>query len=75
MRPCPEQLKRRLPAASPEHVIVAVETSCNLWQTIAAYCYGQGHTVALFNPLTTYHSRSLQDHDFSRTDPKGALFG
>jgi len=68
----PKLLTGRLPTASPEHVLIAVETACNLWQTIAAFCHGQGYTVLLVNPLTTYHSRPLQDHDFSRTDPKDA---
>ncbi len=52
-----KQLQRRLPAAIPDHIIVAVETSCNLWQTIAAFCHGQGFMVVLVNPLTTHHSR------------------
>ena len=68
----PKMLSRRLPAARPEHVMIAVESSCNLWQTIAAFCHSQGYTVLLVNPLTTFNSRPLQNHDFSRTDPKDA---
>ena len=54
-------------------VVFAVETSCNLWQTLAHYLHYSGYTVLLVSPLTTYHSRSFIDHDFSHTDPKDAL--
>lgn len=68
----PEALRERMSAAEADQLVVAVETSCNLWLTIAAYLHGQGYTVVLVNPLTTKHARPLRDHDFSRTDPKDA---
>jgi transposase len=68
-----KQIQKRLDAYRPEDLVIAVETSCNLWKTIAHYCHEKGYTVALVKPLTTYHSRSLMKHDFSRTDPKDAF--
>lgn len=62
-----------LPTCNPESVLFAVETSCNLWRTIAFYLREQGYTVLLVSPLTTYHTRPMISHDFSRTDPKDAL--
>lgn len=58
---------------SAEDVVFAVETSCDLWKTIVDYLSRQGYTVLLVNPLTTYHSRPLMNHDFSKTDQKDAL--
>ena len=66
------QLGTRLPKAQSDNLVVAVETSCNLWKPIAAFLDGQGYTVALVSPLTTHHARPLHSHDFSRTDPKDA---
>jgi len=63
----------RLADYGPKRLVVAVETACNLWKTIAAYLHGQGYTVLLVSPLTTHHARPLRDHDFSRTDPKDAF--
>lgn len=57
----------------PEDLVFAVETSCALWKTIVDYLFAQGYTVLLVNPLTTYHSRPLMNHDFSKTDQKDAL--
>ncbi|MFQ6115701.1 MAG: transposase [bacterium] len=54
-------------------VVFALETSCNLWQTLAHYLHYSGYPVLLVSPLTTYHSRSFISHDFSHTDPKDAL--
>ncbi len=51
----------------------AIETSCNLWQTLAHYLHHSGFPVLLVSPLTTHHSRSFINHDFSHTDPKDAL--
>lgn len=53
--------------------VFAVETACNLWPVLSCYLYSQGFNVVLVSPLTTKHSRSLANHDFSRTDPKDAL--
>lgn len=58
---------------SPEKLYFAVETSCNLWQTLSYYLHQQGYRVLLVSPLTTFHSRSFINHDFSKTDPKDAL--
>ena len=68
-----KQIEKRIDACRPGDLVIAVETSCNLWKTIAHSCHGKGYTVALVKPLTTYHSRSLMKHDFSRTDPKDAF--
>ncbi len=67
-----ESIEKRLSAFGPKEMIVAIETSCNLWCTAANYFYAKGYTVVLVKPLTTYHSRSLMKSDFSRTDPKDA---
>jgi transposase len=56
-----------------DNLVFAVETSCNLWKTIAYYLHEKGYTVLLVNPLTTHHSRPLMNHDFSKTDPKDAF--
>jgi transposase len=62
-----------LPRCNPENVIFAIETSCNLWTTLAFYLKGEGYTVLTVSPLTTHLSRPMAHHDFSRTDPKDAL--
>jgi transposase len=62
-----------IPDPTPSKVVFAVETSSNLWNTIAHYLNEKGYTVLLINPLTTYHSRPLMSHDFSKTDPKDAF--
>ena len=41
--------------------------------TIAHYLNEKGYTISLIKPLTTYHSRLLMNHDFSKTDPKDAF--
>jgi len=68
-----QKVEKRLDAHSPEDLVVAIETSCNLWRTIAHHCHERGYQVVLVKPITTYHSRSLMKHDFSRTDPKDAF--
>ena len=62
-----------LPRCNPENTIFAIETSCNLWMTLAFYLKGEGYTVVMVSPLTTHLSRPMAHHDFSRTDPKDAL--
>jgi transposase len=57
----------------PKSLIFAIESSCNLWQCLSAYLKQRGFTVLLVSPLTTHHSRSFLNHDFSKTDPKDAL--
>ena len=68
-----KQVGKRLDAWGPEDIVVAIETSCNLWKTAAHYFYGKGYRVALVKPLVTHHSRPLMKQDFSRTDPKDAF--
>ena len=67
------QVKKRLAAYGPDELVVAIETSCNLWKTMAHYFYTNGYPVVLVKPLVTHHSRPLMKHDFSRTDPKDAF--
>ena len=57
---------------SPETIVFAVETACNLWETIAFYLHSHGYTVVLVSPLSTRHSRPVMSLEFSRTDPKDA---
>lgn len=55
-------------------MVFALETSCNLWQTVAFYLHCvMGYTVVLISPLNTYHERPILNLDFSRTDPKDAF--
>jgi transposase len=68
-----EKLDGLLGVYGPDSLVFAVETACDLWKTIVDYLFRQGYTVLLVNPLTTYHSRPLMDHDYSKTDPKDAL--
>jgi transposase len=56
-----------------QHIVFAIETSCNLWQTLAFYLMSMGYTVLLVSPLSTKHTRPVMNHDFSKTDPKDAL--
>lgn len=62
-----------VPNCNPDTVVFAIETSCNLWLTLAFYLHHEGYRVLMVSPLTTYHSRPMINHDFSRTDPKDAL--
>ena len=66
-------LTKILGVYSPENVLFAIETSCALWKTLTDYLTGKGYTVLLVSPLSTFHSRPLMNHDFSKTDPKDAL--
>lgn len=61
------------PRCNSENTIFAIETSCNLWTTLAFYLGREGYTVVMVSPLTTHLSRPMAHHDFSRTDPKDAL--
>ncbi len=51
----------------------AIETSCNLWVTLAHYLQGKGYRVLLVSPLTTYHARPMMHRDFSKSDPRDAF--
>jgi transposase len=61
------------PKCNPQNTVFAIETSCNLWMTLAFYLKREGYTVLMVSPLTTHLSRPMAKHDFSRTDPKDAL--
>jgi len=63
----------QIPELFPENTVFAIETSCNLWQNLSFFLFSKGYTVLLVSPLTTHQSRSLINHDFSKTDPKDAL--
>jgi transposase len=62
-----------IPKCNPENTVFAVETSCNLWMTLAFYLRSEVYTVPMVSPLTTHLSRPMAKHDFSRTDPKDAF--
>jgi transposase len=73
------QLWKRLAARLPElahlprpalaeHLVFAVEASCNLWANLVAYLRHQGYRVVLVSPLSTCHARPSKSGDFSRTD-------
>ncbi len=74
-----KRLKARLPELNhlprhelAEHLVFAVEASCNLWANLVDYLQGQGCRVVLVSPLSTCHARPAKSGDFSRTDPKDA---
>lgn len=69
----PAQLKRRLEEYSPDNLVVAVESSCNLWLTAAHHFDALGYKVVLVSPLTTKQSRAVAEHDYSQSDPKDAF--
>ena len=56
-----------------ENIVFAIETSCNLWLTLAFYLSAKGYKVLLVSPLSTKHTRPVMNHDFSKTDPKDSL--
>jgi transposase len=62
-----------IPKCNPVNTVFAIETSCNLWMTLAFYLKNEGYIVLMVSPLTTHLSRPMAKHDFSRTDPKDAL--
>jgi transposase len=68
-----QKLLHILPNCNPDTTVFAIETSCNLWITLAFYLHHEGYRVLLVSPLTTFHSRPMMSHDFSRTDPKDAF--
>ena len=55
-----------------EHLVFAVEVSCNLWTNLVDYLQHAGCRVVLVSPLATCHARPSKSGDFSRTDPKDA---
>jgi transposase len=69
-----KNIAKNLPVCNPQQVFFAIETSCNLWQTLAFYLHtSMGYTVLLVSPLSTHHERPIMNLDFSRTDPKDAF--
>jgi len=62
-----------IPTAALPETVFAIETACNLWQTLAYYLHSQNYKVVLVSPLTTHRARPMINHDFSRTDPKDGL--
>jgi len=67
------ELNRMLGNYNPDNLVFAIECSCALWKSFSDYITEKGYTVLLVSPLTTYHSRPIMNHDFSKTDPKDAL--
>jgi transposase len=75
------QLQSRLPATLAElprqklidHLVFAVEASCNLWPTLVDYLEVQHGRVVMVSPLATCHARPAKSGDFSRTDTKDAF--
>ena len=68
-----QKLLHILPNSNPDTTVFAIETSCNLWITLAFCLHHEGYQVLLVSPLTTFHSRPIMSQDFSRTDPKDAF--
>ena len=68
-----QKLLQIVPNCNPDTTDFAIETSCNLWITLASYLCHEGYRILLVSPLTTYHARPIVNHDFSRTDPKDAF--
>lgn len=61
-----------IPSCNVRDVVFAIETACNLWETLAFYLRSHGYSVVLVSPLSTHHSRPIMSMEFSRTDPKDA---
>ena len=69
----PEPLSKLPRHELAEHLVFAVEASCNLWPTLAGYLQQQHARLVLVSPLATCHARPSKSGDFSRTDPKDAF--
>jgi transposase len=61
-----------LPSYKMDDLVFAIETACNLWETLAFYLRSRGYHVVLVSPLSTHHARPIMSMEFSRTDPKDA---
>ena len=68
----PEELAHLSRHELAEHLIFAVEASCNLWANLVDYLHRSDFRVVLVSPLSTCHARPSKSGDFSRTDPKDA---
>lgn len=75
------QLRRRLPAPVSEltgsqlvdHLVFAVEASCNLWPTLVHHLEQHRFCVVIVSPLAPCHARPAKSGNFSRTDSKDAF--
>lgn len=65
-------IAKLIPSCNAQNVIFAIETACNLWETLAFYLRTRDYTVVLVSPLSTHHSRPIMSMEFSHTDPKDA---
>jgi len=65
-------LSKILPSVDSRNLVFAIETACNLWETLAFFLSSRGHQVVLVSPLSTHHARPIMSMEFSRTDPKDA---
>jgi transposase len=65
-------LAKLLPSYNAQDIVFAIETACNLWNTLAFFLSTRGYTVVLVSPLSTHHARPIMSMEFSRTDPKDA---
>jgi len=65
-------IAKLIPSCNVRDVVFAIETACNLWETLAFYLRCRGYAVVLISPLSTHHSRPIMSMEFSRTDPKDA---
>jgi transposase len=61
-----------IPSCNVQDIVFAIETACNLWETLAFSLRSRGYSVVLVSPLSTHHSRPIMSMEFSRTDPKDA---
>lgn len=61
-----------VPSCNAQDVIFAIETACNLWDTLAFFLFSRGYTIVLVSPLSTHHARPILSMEFSRTDAKDA---
>ena len=68
-----KRLTKIIPSMETVCIVFAIETACNLWQTLAFYLKTHDYDVLLVSPLSTKHTRPVMNHDFSKTDPKDAL--
>ena len=56
-----------------EDLILAIESSCNLWQTFEFYFKEKGYKIVKVSPMTTYLSRGLKNSNLSKSDNKDCL--
>lgn len=67
-----KKARQKIPEFSNENTIIAIETSCNLWQVPVRFFAALNFKTVLVSPLSTKHARPLLAHEFSHTDPKDA---